>query len=512
MAKLNAEQTIKIAVEQMLEGIQIIDREWRYTYLNEAAALHGRTGKSSLIGRTMMECYPGIEKTEMFADLEKVMENGTPRRRENEFIFEDGRKCWFEIFIEPSPHGILIRSFDITERKQLQQQLWHSQKMEAVGLLAGGVAHDFNNKLAIMMAYCEITRDRIRNGQADKDQVIASLEKMLSAVQQAASLTRQLLAFSRKQILDLKLVVLNSLFTDLRGSLTKLIGENIRIDFRLAGDLGGTMVDPAQIEQVILNLCLNARDAMPEGGVLQIETKNVELDAEYAALHPEVIPGSYVMLAISDTGNGMDRATQERIFEPFFTTKPRGKGTGLGLSSVHGIVKQSRGHIWVYSEPKLGTVFKTYFPRVKAEQGQAFRPPRESPIVGGHEGILLVEDDALLREAYETALRGAGYRVWVAANGEDAEKLFAEHGEGIALLLTDLILPRGSGRALSAKLQARSPGLKTAFMSGYTENSVVHHGILDTESVLMQKPISLKNLLETARGVLDGRLKKGLVS
>lgn len=512
MERLSTEQTIKIAIETMLEGIQIIDREWRYVYVNEAAAGHGRTSKDALVGKTMMECYPGIESTEMFANLQTVLRENRPVRMENEFAYEDGRKCWFEIFAEPSTHGLLIRSIDITERKMLEQQLWHSQKMEAIGLLAGGVAHDFNNKLAIMMAYCEIAREKFQKDLIGKEQVIAYFEKMLTATHEATRLTKQLLAFSRKQILDLKVTDLNSLFGDLKGSLSKLLGEDIGIDFDLAPALAPVMVDPNQIEQVILNLCINARDAMPGGGSLGIKTANVELDADYAALHPEVKPGPHVMLSISDTGMGMDKETLTRIFEPFFTTKARGRGTGLGLSSVHGIVKQSRGHIWVYSEPKLGTVFKLYFPRVKGTAAPEATAPDEKALAQGTEEVLLVEDDTLLREAYEAALKSAGYRVLAAADADEAERLFDGRRESVALLLTDLILPRTGGRDLALKLQKKKPDLKVAFMSGYTENSIVHHGILDTESVLLQKPISLKNLLETTRAVLDGRLKKGLIS
>lgn len=503
---LRAEDTLKLAIEQTIEGLQLIDRNWRYLYVNEAAARHGHTTRESLLGRTMMECYPGFDETPFFEVLQQVLKTGEPQRVENEFTYPDKTKCWFELHIESVSQGLLIRSVDITDRKNLEDQLRHAQKMEAIGRLAGGIAHDFNNKLAIILVYCEMALDQLPSDS----KVATYFNRILEAVQQSSSLTKQLLAFSRRQVLDLRLIDLNSLLGKFKNSLAQLLGENIRVDFHLSQNLKSVQADPTQIDQILLNLCINARDAMPEGGVLTIETKNVVLDDEYAKMHAGVTPGRYVMLSVSDSGIGMTKETLSHIFEPFFTTKQE-KGTGLGLPTVHGIVKQSRGHIWVYSEPGMGTVFKIYLPAVH-EKAEEVRPEEKAVVsYSGSEEVLLVEDDPLLREAYTTALRAAGYKVHVAADPEQALKIFDQEKDRLAIVVTDLVLPVMNGKDLVEKIRSRKPDFKAVFMSGYTENSIVHQGILDTESVLMQKPISIRNMLETIRLVLEGKLTKGLV-
>jgi len=501
------DKAIKLTLNETIEGLQIISFDWRYIYINNAAAAHGRKSRSELAGRSMMECYPGIENTQMFRDLQYVMRSRQSRRLENEFEFEDGRKCWFELTVEPNSYGILVRSVDITERKRLEEQLRHSQKIEAVGRLAGGVAHDFNNKLSVMLIYCEMVVE-LTKGTDDK--VLAYAHRILEAIQQSSSLTKQLLAFSRKQVLDLKVIDLNVLLLNMKASLATLLGENISIKLHLGETLGNVKVDPSQMDQVILNLCINARDSMLDGGTLTIETANVELDEQYAQTHAEVIPGRYVMLAITDTGTGMDAQVQQRLFEPFFTTKEAGKGTGLGLAMVHGIVKQSRGHIWVYSEPGIGSVFKIYLPQVFEEVREL--SDVDVPVVTykGTETVLLVEDDVRLRAAYSTTLKEAGYTVLAASNPAEAHEMFTSKPDQIGLLLTDLILPETSGVALATKMKALKPELRVIFMSGYTENSIVHKGVLDTDSILLQKPISIHSLLETVRRVLDGKLVKGV--
>jgi PAS domain S-box-containing protein len=499
---------IKLAIDEMIEGIQIIDSNWRYLYVNQAAAAHGKTTTKALMGKTMMECYPGIEKTGMFEELQQVLKTGQPRRIENEFEYEDQEKSWFELFIEPYSDGILIRSIEISDRKRLEEQLLQSQKMEAIGALAGGIAHDFNNKLAIMMIYCEMASNLLKDKESSANNYVL---KTLEAVKQSTRLTRQLLAFSRKQVLNPQVMNLNDFLSNMRESLEKLMGETILLDFELAQDLGQVRLDPAQMDQVVLNLCLNAKDAMPDGGRLLVETLNIDLDEAYVGMHPDVIPGEYVMLAFSDTGKGMEREVLNKIFDPFFTTKGIGKGTGLGLSMVHGIVKQSKGHVWAYSELGLGAVFKIYIPLVKEKVEGKTRRSQHPISYRGNETILLVEDDGLLREAYEVALKGAGYNVLSASEPIMAIKIFTENEANIHLVLTDLIMPKMNGRALAEKLRKIRPDLKVIYMSGYTENSIVHQGVLDTESILIQKPISIATMLETIRKVLEGLLKKGVL-
>ncbi len=508
MSNLKVDHALKAAIEQTLEGIQIIDRQWRYVYVNEAAARQGRRTSEELIGRTMSECYPGIEQSPFFHDLRFVMEQREPRHLENLFTYPDKEQCWFDLFLEPHPEGVLIRSIDSTRRKQLEEQFRHAQKMEAIGQLAGGIAHDYNNKLAIMLAYGEMVMDRL---DPKDEESLRLMGKIMTAIDKSSALTRHLLAFGRKQILDIRPTSLNTLLEELRNGLEKIIGEDVRLVFQMGQGVDDVRVDPVQMEQVILNLCLNARDAMPEGGTLTLETANVELDQDYAIRHANVTPGHFVLLTISDTGHGMDRATAEKIFDPFFTTKPRGKGTGLGLSMVHGFVHQCNGHVWVYSEPGMGSVFKIYLPRNEETSAPRRTTPPLSQGRKGNETILLAEDDEALREAYTLLLEKAGYRVLSAADGVAAADLFRQHSEIIQMVLTDVVLPKMSGRDVVELVRRQKPGMKAVFMSGYTENSIVHRGVLDTESVLLQKPISNANLLNTVRSVLDGLLTKGVV-
>lgn len=507
MQRLPAEELLKLAVDHAFEGLQIIDFDFRYVYVNEAAARHGQRPASELVGKTMMECYPGIESTPIFETIKNVMETKQTQLLENEFQFPDKKKQWFELRLEPASMGVLVRSLDISDRKNLQTQLWQTQKMDAVGRLAGGIAHDYNNKLAIILAYCEMALSH-----EPSKQIEGYINRILDAVEQSSALTKQLLAYSRKQVLDLRNVNLNEILKKSKDTLGRMLGENIKIDFHLADDLKLTRLDSVQTDQIVLNLCINARDAMPMGGLLQIETQNVELDEHYAQTHPEVKAGSYVRLTVSDNGMGMSKDVQDRIFEPFFSTKMReSKGNGLGLATVHGIVKQSGGHIWVYSEPGFGSVFKIYFPVALEEKKKLAAAPTPPTALKGNEAILLIEDDALLRDAYSLALKGAGYEVYTAGDPDSAMKIFADTKERLGLIVTDLILPKMNGRKLTDHFIAEKPNLKVLFMSGYTENSIVHQGILDTESVLMQKPISLKNLLATVRNVIDGKISKGII-
>lgn len=500
----DSEASLKLAVEETIEGIQIIGFDWKYIYLNKAAADHGRKSKQELVGRSMQECYPGIEETGVFQEMRQVMETRVPRRLENQFEFEDRKKCWFELSVEPFPDGILIRSIDISERKDLEEELFHTQKMDAIGQLAGGIAHDFNNKLGIMMAYTDLALKRI----GEKDPVVQKyLKNILVSVNQSSELTRQLLALSRKQVMDVRLSDLNEILSQITPSLEKLLGEQIQLVSKLSEDLPNVEVDSSQIDQVVLNLSINARDAMGSKGKLTIETQQVELDELYCKTHPNVTPGTYVMMAISDTGCGITSENQRRIFDPFFTTKPKEKGTGLGLSIVHGIVKQSRGHIWLYSEVNVGTVFKIYFP-ASNEVAKETRPVKkaEKPLTG-NETILLVEDDPVLRIAYAEVLRDVGFTV-LDTNGDDLMNILDT--KKIDLLLTDLILPKTNGIEISKKVREKRPDIKVIFMSGYTDNTIENIGSLGPESILLRKPTSIRNLIELIQKVLSNQVRRGV--
>ena len=411
-------------------------------------------------------------------------------RDEGHFIIEDSDKVGHLV-------GFIT---DVTEQRMLEEQLRQSQKMEAVGRLAGGLAHDFNNLLTVIKGYSRMVLDDPRR----EDRVRANVEHIDAAAERAASLTRHLLAFSRKQVLQPKVIDLNALIVNLDQMLRRLIGEDILVVTATAQDLGSVKADPGQIEQVIMNLVVNARDAMPNGGKLTIETANVDLDADYAREHEGVRPGPHVMLAVSDTGLGMDPQTQARIFEPFFTTKELGRGTGLGLSTVYGIVKQSGGNIWVYSELNRGTTFKIYLARVEDPAGNVQQSTRPAVPTEGHETILLVEDDQQVRELTRSVLIARGYTVLVAENGPAAVKLCGQRGNEIDLLLTDVVMPGISGREVASQVAARWPNIKVLYMSGYTENSIVHHGVLDTGTFFLAKPFTPSALANKLREVLDG--------
>jgi two-component system, cell cycle sensor histidine kinase and response regulator CckA len=376
--------------------------------------------------------------------------------------------------------------------------------MEAIGRLAGGIAHDFNNLLTAINGYSQIALDRVNS----LDPLHADLEEIQKAGQRAAGLTRQLLAFSRKQVLQPKVVDLNQLVSDTERLLKRLIGEDIELRTALDPGTGRVLVDPGQVEQVIVNLAVNARDAMPKGGVLKLETSLAELDEAYAAAHPSVTPGRYVLLAVSDTGTGLSDKVKAHLFEPFFTTKEQGKGTGLGLATVHGIIKQSRGHVAVYSELGQGTVFKVYLPRTDASVTATAAPPPSSDKLGGHETILLVEDDDVVRTLARTVLTRAGYKIIEARRGDEALAIADGHPSTIHLVLTDLIMPGMNGADLTRTVKARHPAIRTLYASGYTDLSMIKEDALDLAAPFLGKPFTPASLLLKVREVLDQREPK----
>ncbi len=404
--------------------------------------------------------------------------------------------------------GIRSTLEDITERRRAEEvlrkseeQLRQWQKVEAIGRLAGGVAHDFNNLLMTIKGCSELLLGEFDEHDLRREEV----EEIRKAAERATSLTRQLLAFGRRQVLLPQVLNLNDIVENMNRMLSRLIGEDIQLLTVLGPDLWPVKVDPGQIEQVLMNLAVNGRDAMPRGGKLTIETANKELDEDYARRHVAVKPGAYVLLAVSDNGCGMDKETQSHLFEPFFTTKEQGKGTGLGLSTVYGIIKQSGGNIWVYSELGQGTSFKIYLPTVEEEVETYKTAALFSPPPGGTETILLVEDEEAVRTMISKVLQSGGYTVLEAQHGVEALRVCKKHSGPIHLMISDVVMPQMSGRELAGRLALRRPEMRVLYISGYPDNAIVHHGVLETGTAFLQKPFTLNALEYKVREVLDGQ-------
>ncbi|MBI2504353.1 MAG: response regulator [Candidatus Latescibacteria bacterium] len=492
-------------MDHIPDHIYFKDTAARFTRINSAMARAlGLRDPREAIGKTEADLLPEAAR-QFYEDERRIIELAQPLVDQVEEVRgEGGKNCWYSTTKVPlrdkqgTITGLVGISRDVTERQCLEAQLRQAQKLEAVGRLAGGIAHDFNNLLTIIDGYSAL---QLRRMSADQPQY-ESLREIQRAADRGAGLIRQLLAFSRKQVLEPKVLDLNTVVKDLEKMLHRLIGEDVELVVRLAPGLGQVKADPGQVEQVLMNLAINARDAMPRGGTLLIETRSVELDEGYTSHHVPVEPGAYVLLEVSDTGVGMDEATQARIFEPFFTTKEAGKGTGLGLSTVYGIVKQSEGYIWVYSEPDKGTSFKIYLPQIAAStepvaQKAALQIPR------GSEAVLLVEDEKALRNLIGLLLREEGYTVLEAGDGQEALRLSAQHQGAIHLIVTDMVLPGMSGRDLVGQLIALRPELKTVYISGYSEEIISRQGALEPGTAFLQKPFKFEALLLKVREVLD---------
>ncbi len=492
------------AVEQAAEAIVITDPVGSILYVNPAFERSSGYSRDEALGQNPRILKSGKHDGDFYAELWTVLRRGDVwsghfiNKRKDGTLFEE------EATISPvrNTAGQVVNYVavkrDVTNEMQLAQQLFQAQKMEAVGRLAGGVAHDFNNLLAVIVGYGEIVGRRLPDGDPLREKV----EQILRAADRAAGLTRQLLAFSRKQVLQPRILDLNLVVSDFAKMLPRVIGEDVELATRLAADPGSVKADPGQIEQVLMNLAVNARDAMPQGGQIIIETRRADIDASYAATRRLAPTGQYVMLAVSDTGSGMDAATQARIFEPFFSTKEVGKGTGLGLSTVFGIVKQSGGYIWVYSEVGVGTTFKILLPRVD-EEALHICHDDQGPLLTGSETVLLVEDEESLRQLLLETLETSGYSVLVAQDGTQALRIAAAHPGPIEIMVTDVIMPGMTGPTLVAAMAQPRPGMKAVFMSGYSEEAVAKHGMEGPGRAFISKPFGPETLLRQIRDLLD---------
>lgn len=496
-----SEARLRVLIEQLPAVLWTVDKDLKFTSVLGAGLTRLGLKPNQLVGMSLLEYFETADQTFLPVAAHRRAVAG-----EAVTFHVEWKSGSYACHAEPlrdangQLQGAICMSLDITDRKQLEEQLRQAQKMEAVGRLAGGIAHDFNNLLMVIQGYADLLAERIPTGEPLR----RNAEQIQMAAQRATSLTRQLLAFSRKQMLAPKVLSVQTVVADMEKILRRLIGEDVALETTSAPDLWLVKADRSQIEQVILNLAVNARDAMPQGGRLTIETANVELDASYA--HPPAVlsPGQYVMLAVTDNGCGMDAQTQAHIFEPFFTTKEKGKGTGLGLATVYGIVKQSGGYVWVYSEPGRGTSFKIYLPRIEEQQtgNVRDRKPDFRSLPRGSETVLLVEDEKGVRELAREYLEMSGYNVLEAENGHTALELVGMHAGQIHLLMTDVVMPGISGRELAERVTVIRPGIKVLYMSGYTDQAVVHHGILEGDATLLQKPFTLATLAAKLREIL----------
>ncbi|MEY4513030.1 MAG: hypothetical protein RLZZ450_5152 [Pseudomonadota bacterium] len=495
-------------LDSLLEGFQVLDFELRYLLLNRAAAAQGRSTPEALTGRKMVDCYPGIDQTEVFERLQRCLRVRESDMMDNEFKFADGVSSHFELRIEPVPQGVCILSIDVTARKQVEaslraseERLRHAERMEAVGMLAAGIAHDFNNLLSVILGYGEAALTR-SNGPNKTD-----VEGIMAAARRSADLTRQLLAYGRRQVMRTEIVDPVALVGNLETMLARTIGPDIELTLHVSLPVGRVEVDPSKLEQVVMNLVLNARDAIVDRGHITIGLSEIVLDEAYVSQHPGSTIGAHIVLSVSDTGSGMDATTRARVFEPFYTTKAQGKGTGLGLATVYGIVKQSGGNIWVYSEPGHGSTFKVYLPSSSQSVVRSLPPrsiaPKSSEVCKTTPCLVLVaEDDPLLRVLADHALSAAGYQVLLAASGDAALRL-CEERDDIALLVTDVMMAGLRGPELIVRARATRPELKVLCTSGYALSALKTQTTLPDEVSFLEKPYLPSVLVRTVRQLLE---------
>ncbi|MGA2773068.1 MAG: response regulator [Bryobacteraceae bacterium] len=504
-----SQEQLRLIWEGSMDGMRLSDRHGIILRANPALARMFAKPLDSLPGQPFTCCY-GIDDPEsILASYRQQVESRTVEARFETMLRRwDGEQIWVEgsnATIE-LPSGPVVFSIlrDVTERKRseqerssLEEQLRQAQKLESIGRLAGGIAHDFNNVLTVINGYSRLLLGQLRAGDPLRD----GLEEIRKAGERAAGLTQQLLAFSRKQVLQPRVLDLNRAVGEMRPMLARLMGEDVEVYVKLQAEATTICADPHQLGQVLMNLAVNSRDAMPHGGKFSIETGFVEWGESYVQSRPGAHAGPYVMLAVSDTGVGMKAETRGHIFEPFFTTKEVGKGTGLGLSTVHGIVEQSGGYVEVDSEVGRGTIFKIYLPRMQAAPADSGKP-EAVPAMGGKEMVLVVEDQPEVRRYAAAALRAYGYQVIETASADEALLVCEREGERIALILTDVVMPGLSGRELADRLKERRPGIKVLFMSGYTDDTMVHHGVLEKDAEFIQKPFSPDELAIKVRGMM----------
>jgi PAS domain S-box-containing protein len=490
-------------VEGTSEAIYLKDAAGRYRLMNTAGARFLGRSPDEVVGKTDRNLFPAESAKAIMAMDRQILESGRTISSE-ETLTVGGATRTFLTTKNPlrdaqgKTAGVLGISLDVTERREIEEQLRHAQRMESIGTFSGGIAHDFNNLLTVIRGYSQLALSQPSEHQQNHEYIA----QINTAAGRASSLVSQLLAFSRKQILQPRVLNLNDVVTDMQRMLARLIGEDIAIQARLGYDLGLVKADAGQIEQVLMNLAANARDAMPAGGQLVLETSNVDLADDHSNAHFKIPPGSYVLITVSDTGVGMDAQTQTRIFEPYFTTKPPGKGTGLGLATVYGIVRQSGGYIWVHSAPGMGTIFRIYLPRIAgAAEPLALRPRLVIP-KGGRQTVLLVDDDQQVRRFAERVLSKSGFTVLEAESGDEAQRVASLHRGPIHLLLTDVVLPGTSGREIAQRICGNRGETQLLYMSGYAGDTIVERGVLEAGICFLQKPFTPDRLLEKVREML----------
>lgn len=499
------EEQYRRITDNMSDLVSEVDAQGYFVY---ASPSHHRIigyAPEELLGRSVFDFVHPEDRDDVISKYMEGVEKRQDAQAEYRYRHKRGDYIWLDSSGRPlyGPGGdyigSIVNSHDVTERKALEEQLRQSQKLEAIGQLAGGVAHDFNNMLQAIIGYTEIVLVSAQLSGSHRDQLL----EVHKAGKRAADLTRQLLAFSRRQVLDLGPLDLNMVIGEIMKMLQRLIGENIELGFLPSKDLRTISADQGQMEQVLMNLCINARDAMPQGGKLVIETDNVTLDQHHGAQQEAAAPGQYVMLSVTDTGVGIRPDIRSKVFEPFFTTKEKGQGTGLGLATVYGIVRQHNGMIHVDSDIGKGTRFRIYLPVTETAQSRIAPKTQSRPVMGGHETILVAEDDEGIRSLTSEILRKAGYQVVLAVDGADATEQYQRCGKRIDLLLLDVVMPKKSGRVVLDEIRSVHPEIKCLFMSGYSENAVHSDFVLDQDVALIQKPFKSKGLLKAIRRELD---------